>query len=73
MGKPTATNARCVIRHEGFSLWLARVGKGPLCQLWIHEDGNGGRGMIVDVPQSDEFIGAWQDLLDEIDNESDPR
>ena len=67
MGKPTAPQSVVLVEHDEFSVRLARVGKGPLVPVWVHEDGNGGRGIILDVEQSDEVISAWQDLLDEIE------
>jgi len=70
VGKPSAANSRVLIEHEGYSIRLARVGRGPLVQIWVHEDGNGGRGMILDVAQSDILLDGYADLLDEIDNES---
>lgn len=67
MSKPATKNCAIVIEHGDFSIRLARVGKGPLVEVWVHEDGNGGRGMILDVEQSDRYIDAWQDLLDDIE------
>lgn len=72
MGKPSEKNCVCIITSpdEKFSIRLARVGKGPLVEIWVHEDGHGGRGMILDVEDSDIFIEEWQDLLDEIEENS---
>ena len=67
MGKPTAKSCAVNIEHKGFSLRAARVGRGPLVQLWVHEDGNGGRGIILDVTQATDLIEGLNDLLDEIE------
>lgn len=69
MGKPTAANCVVIVENGEFSIRLSRVGKGPLVQVWVHEDGNGGRGIILDIENSDAVISAWQDLLDEIEEE----
>ena len=70
--KPTGDKVT-IIRgdREGFDIRLSRVGSGPLVQVWIHEHGSGGTGIILSVERSDEFIEAYQDILDEIDNESE--
>lgn len=67
MGKPTEAGSALVIRNGDFSLRLARVGQGPLIQFWVHQDGNGGRGMIVDVAEATEVVEVLNDLLDEIE------
>lgn len=67
--KPKADRCALVVEHEQYSVRLSRVGKGPLVLLWVHEDGNGGRGIILDVKQSDVVIEGWQDLLDEIEED----
>lgn len=71
MSKPTDKSCAIVIENASTarSIRLARVGKGPLVEVWVHEDWNGGRGIILDVEQSDKFIEAWQDLLDKIEAE----
>lgn len=68
MGKPSPDKCAVLVDNgRGFAIRAARVGKGPLVQVWVHEYGNGGRGIILDVEQSDQVICAWQDLLDEIE------
>jgi hypothetical protein len=69
VGKPSTNNCAVLIEHNGFSIRAARVGKGPLVTVWVQENGNGGRGMILDFDQTVEFIDALNDLLDEIENE----
>lgn len=59
-----------VIEHDEFSVRAYRVGIGPLIMLWVHEDGKGGRGIILDVEQSTELIEGLNDLLDEIEEVS---
>lgn len=67
MSKPSAKNSVIVIEDGDFSIRLSRVGKSPVVCVWVHEQGNGGRGMLLDVDQSDAMIEAWQDLLDDIE------
>lgn len=69
MSKPTDNNCVVIVENGEFSIRLARVGKGPLVLVWVHEHGNGGRGIILDIDNSDVVISAWQDLLDEIEEE----
>jgi hypothetical protein len=64
MSKPTGRNVRLIIEHDDFSVRLARV------QIWVHEHGNGGRGIILDLDQSVEFVEGYNDLLDEIEGVS---
>lgn len=70
MSKPSAKRCAVVIEHNEFSIRLSRVGNGPLVSVWVSEHSNGGRGIILDVAQSDEFIEGWQEVLDQIDNEA---
>ena len=58
-----------VIEHNEFSIRASRVGKGPLVTVWVHETGNGGRGIILDFDQAVEFIEGLNVLLDEIEKE----
>lgn len=67
MGRPSASSCAVIIEHNEFSVRASRVGGGPLVSLWVHETGNGGRGIILDVPQAEELIEGLADLLDEIE------
>lgn len=67
MGKPSLANCALVLERGDFSLRVSRVGAGPLVSLWVHEHGNGGRGIILDVAEASELIECLNDLLDEIE------
>lgn len=69
MGRPSTNKCSVVIENDGFSIRAARVGKGPLVSVWIHETGNGGRGMILDFADTEELIEGLNLLLDEIESE----
>jgi hypothetical protein len=69
VSKPTAKNCAVLVRHERWSTRAARVGKAPLVHIWVQEDGNGGRGMYLDVEAATELIEGLNDLLDEIEGE----
>lgn len=70
MSKPATKNCAAIIEYNGRSVRIERVGKGPLVNLWVQEIGNGGRGIFLDVEQTEDLIEGLNDLLDEI--EADP-
>lgn len=70
MGRPSTGRCSVVIENGRFSIRAARVGSGPLVEVWVHEKNNGGRGMILDFDQAVEFIEGLNLLLDEIESDS---
>lgn len=68
MSKPSTRSCSVIIEHDEYSVRACRVGSGPLINLWIHESGNGGRGMILDFEQTVELIEGLNLLLDEIES-----
>lgn len=70
MGKPSTNKCSVILEHNGHSIRASRVGTSPLIQLWTHESGNGGRGMILDFDQTVELIEGLNLLLDEIEGVS---
>jgi hypothetical protein len=70
MGKPSRASSAVLIEHDECSIRVSRVGRGPLVSVWVHENGNGGRGMILDVAGVEELMDGLDDLLDEIENEA---
>lgn len=70
MGKPSVKACTAIITNDPFSIRVARVGKGPLVAVWVHEDGNGGRGVVLDYAQSETLIEGLNLVLDEIDSET---
>lgn len=72
MGRPSTSKCAVVIENDEFSIRAARVGKSPLVTVWVHEVGNGGRGMILDFAQTEELIEGLNLLLDEIEGEVSP-
>jgi len=69
--KRAAKDCVVVIENDPYSIRASRVGVGPLVNIWVHEDGNGGRGMILDFEQTEELIEGLNVLLDEIDDYGD--
>ena len=67
MSKPSAKKCAVLIQHNEYNIRVARVGVGPLVEVWVHEDGNGGRGIILSVEQTEVLIEGLNDLLDEIE------
>lgn len=67
MGKPSAGQCPVIIRSGDYSIRAARVGKSPLVNIWVHEDGNGGRGILVRFDEAVEFIEGLNVILDEIE------
>lgn len=71
MGKPSVKACTAIVTNDPFSIRVARVGKGPLVAVWVHEDGNGGRGVVLDFDQTETLIEGLNLVLDEIDNDSE--
>lgn len=72
MTRPSPKKCHAYVEnHTGaFNIRAARVGKAPLVQVWVHEVGAGGRGIIMDYDEAVEFVEGLNDLLDEIEGES---
>lgn len=70
MSKPAPKNCAVLVQHQEYSVRAARCGLAPMVNLWVHEDGRGGKGMFLNVAQATELIEGLNDLLDEIEGET---
>lgn len=69
MGKPQASACTAIVRHKAHTVRVARFGRAPLLHLWVHKDGEGGTGIVLDFAEAEELIEGMNVLLDEIEME----
>lgn len=62
MGKPSIGRCAVLLYSGENNIRVARVGGGPLVTVWVN-----GRGIILDVDQTEELIDGLDELLDEIE------
>jgi len=69
MSRPSAKDSVALVpnRDGRYNIRVARFGKAPLLHIWVHENGKGGKGIVLNAAEATEFVEGLNDLLDEIE------
>lgn len=70
VSKPSAGKCAALVSNGQRSARVAQYGSAPLLYLWVHEDGHGGHGIVLDVDQAIEIIDGLNDIIDDIEGVS---
>lgn len=71
LSRPAKHKCTAVVpnRDGSYDIRCSRVGKGPLIHVWVHQYGNGGRGIILGYEESLALIEGLNDIVDEIEDD----